>query len=93
MSPASTARLASGTVTDSAAADAPSVDPPHNRDAPVDSPAAAPPSPDLDAIERDLDAVEAALARLADGTYRTDEITGESLPVELLDRDPTARRA
>ncbi len=54
-----------------------------------------PPAPpvDLDAIESDLDAVEAALARLADGTYRVDEVTGAPLPDELLDRDPTARRA
>lgn len=48
---------------------------------------------DLVAIERDLDAVEAALARLADGTYRTDEVTGDPIPDEVLAGDPTARRA
>lgn len=48
---------------------------------------------DLDAIERDLTAVEAALGRLADGTYYTDEITGAPLPDDLLAADPTARRA
>ena len=53
------------------------------------------PAPDVDlaAFERDLDAVEAALARLADGTYRTDEITGEPIPDHVLADDPTARRA
>jgi RNA polymerase-binding transcription factor DksA len=49
-------------------------------------------SVDLDAIERDLAAVEAALDRLSDGTYWTDEATGEPLPEELLAADPTARR-
>jgi RNA polymerase-binding transcription factor DksA len=48
---------------------------------------------DLDAIERDLDAVDVALDRLADGTYGTDEITGEAIPDSTLDDDPTARRA
>lgn len=48
---------------------------------------------DLDRIEADLGAVESALARLADGTYRIDEVTGAELPEELLVRDPTARRA
>ncbi len=47
----------------------------------------------LDAIERDLDDVETALARLAEGTYRIDEVTGETLPGALLERNPTARRA
>lgn len=51
------------------------------------------PPVDLDAIERDLTAVEAALGRLADGTYYTDEITGQPLSDELLSVDPTARRA
>jgi len=53
----------------------------------------AAPDVDLAAFERDLDAVEAALARLADGTYRTDEITGEPIPDRVLADDPTARRA
>ena len=48
---------------------------------------------DLDAVERDLADVEAALGRLDDGTYWTDEITGEPLDDELLAARPTARRA
>lgn len=48
---------------------------------------------DLDAIERDLAAVEVALDRLSEGTYWTDEVTGEPLPDDLLVADPTARRA
>lgn len=61
----------------------------------VSPPAPTSPAPDVDltAFERDLDAVEAALARLADGTYRTDEITGEPIPDHVLADDPTARRA
>ena len=55
--------------------------------------AGAAPDVDLAAFERDLDAVEAALARLADGTYRTDEITGEPIADHVLADDPTARRA
>ena len=48
---------------------------------------------DLDAVERDLAAVEVALARLSDGTYWTDEVTGEPIPEPVLAADPTARRA
>lgn len=48
---------------------------------------------DLDAIETDLRNVEVALDRLADGTYWTDEVTGQSIPDEVLVVDPTARRA
>ena len=48
---------------------------------------------DLDAIEQDLDAVDRALDRLADGTYGTDEVTGEPIPDDVLETDPTARRA
>jgi RNA polymerase-binding transcription factor DksA len=48
---------------------------------------------DLDAIESDLAGVEVALARLSDGTYWTDEATGEPLPDELLASSPTARHA
>ena len=48
---------------------------------------------DLDAIERDLADVEVALARLDAGTYWTDEVTGAELPADLLDAQPTARRA
>jgi RNA polymerase-binding transcription factor DksA len=55
--------------------------------------AQAPPAPvDLDRIERDLAGVEAALERLDDGTYWTDEVTGEPLSDELLAADPVARR-
>ncbi|NND74839.1 MAG: hypothetical protein HKN44_07505 [Ilumatobacter sp.] len=46
---------------------------------------------DLDAIERDLDDVQAALDRLNDGTYWTDETTGEPIPDVVLDANPTAR--
>ena len=48
---------------------------------------------DLDAVERDLADVESALTRLDDGTYWTDEISGEPLDDELLAERPTARRA
>ena len=48
---------------------------------------------DLDAIERDLADVEVALTRLDAGTYWTDEITGAELSADLLDEQPTARRA
>lgn len=48
---------------------------------------------DLDAIERDLADVEVALARLDAGSYWTDEVTGTELPADLLDAQPTARRA
>ncbi len=47
---------------------------------------------DLDVIETDLAGVEAALSRLAEGTYWTDEVTGEPIPDEVLSADPTARR-
>lgn len=46
---------------------------------------------DLDAIERELDAVQTALDRLNDGTYWSDEVTGDPLPDALLAADPTAR--
>ena len=48
---------------------------------------------DLDAVERDLADVESALSRLDDGTYWTDEISGEPLDDDLLAEQPTARRA
>ncbi len=51
------------------------------------------PDVDLDAVERDLAAVEQALDRLSEGTYWTDEITGEPIPEHVLVSDPTARRA
>ena len=62
-------------------------------------PPTSPPSPpsseevDLDAVERDLSAVEVALNRLADETYWTDEVTGEPIPDDVLAHDPLARRA
>lgn len=57
------------------------------------APAADAPVVDLDAIERDLAAVERALERLSEGTYWTDEVTGEPIPDHVLVADPTARRA
>ena len=50
-------------------------------------------APDLDAIERDLADVEAALARLDAGTYWTDEVSGETIPDDVLERHPLSRRA
>ncbi|MAT06141.1 MAG: hypothetical protein CL424_13965 [Acidimicrobiaceae bacterium] len=47
---------------------------------------------DLGRVARDLDGVEAALRRLDDGSYWTDEVTGEPLPDEVLAADPVARR-
>jgi len=48
---------------------------------------------DLDAVERYLADVESALSRLDDGTYWTDEISGEPLDDDPLAEQPTARRA
>ena len=48
---------------------------------------------DLDAVERELAAVEVALERLNEGTYWTDEVTGAPIPDHVLADDPTARRA
>ncbi len=52
------------------------------------------PSNDLDIhqIAAELDNVATALTRLSDGTYWTDEVTGEELPAEVLAADPTRRR-
>ncbi len=47
---------------------------------------------DLDAIAADLADVEIAMARLQNGTYWTDEVTGEPLPDSLLAEHPIARR-
>jgi RNA polymerase-binding transcription factor DksA len=47
---------------------------------------------DLDAIERDLADVDAALTRLDNDTYWVDEITGQPLSTDLLAAQPTARR-
>jgi RNA polymerase-binding transcription factor DksA len=46
----------------------------------------------LEEIAAELDAVAAALSRLDDGTYWTDEVTGEVIPDETLAANPTARR-
>jgi RNA polymerase-binding transcription factor DksA len=48
--------------------------------------------PDLERIAGDLADIEQALDRLSDGSYWSDEITGESIPDEVLAEDPTARR-
>jgi RNA polymerase-binding transcription factor DksA len=47
---------------------------------------------DIDQIAAELDNVATALTRLSDGTYWTDEVTGEELPAEVLAADPTRRR-
>lgn len=47
---------------------------------------------DLSRIETDLAGVQEALRRLDDGSYWTDEITGEPLADEVLAADPVARR-
>jgi|TARA_B100000123_G_scaffold209144_1_gene158203 RNA polymerase-binding transcription factor DksA len=47
---------------------------------------------DVDQIAAELDNVATALTRLSDGTYWTDEVTGEELPAEVLAADPTRRR-
>ena len=51
------------------------------------------PEPDLDAIGTDLADVEIALARLDDGSYWVDEVTGKPLPETVMTARPTARRA
>ena len=48
---------------------------------------------DVVGIEADLDGVQAALTRLADGTYWTDEVTGTPIPADVLAADPLARRS
>ena len=47
---------------------------------------------DLDRIENDLEGVEAALSRLDDGTYWTDEVSGEPIADDVLASDPVTRR-
>jgi RNA polymerase-binding transcription factor DksA len=47
---------------------------------------------DLERIAGDLADIERALERLDDGSYWTDEVTGEAISDELLAADPTARR-
>ena len=48
---------------------------------------------DLAGVSADLDGVEAALRRLDEGTYWTDEVTGDEIPDEVLAADPVTRRA
>ena len=48
--------------------------------------------PDLERIAGDLADIEQALDRLSDGSYWSDEITGETIPDDVLAEDPTARR-
>jgi RNA polymerase-binding transcription factor DksA len=55
------------------------------------SPASSP--LDLDSIDQDLTDVETALQRLDAGTYFVDEIMGAPLSQDLLNANPTARRA
>ncbi|WP_426574365.1 hypothetical protein [Aquihabitans sp. McL0605] len=58
----------------------------------VPAPAEAPPAVDLEAltqIERDLDAVDAAIAALDAGTYGIDPATGQPIDDALLAEDPT----
>jgi RNA polymerase-binding transcription factor DksA len=78
----------------------PAVDAPPADESAPDGPAPAAPTAqpaadavDLDVVERDLSAVEVALNRLADGTYWTDEVTGQPIPEHVLAHDPLARRA
>jgi RNA polymerase-binding transcription factor DksA len=49
-------------------------------------------APDLERIAGDLADIDRALDRLSDGSYWTDEITGETIPDEVLAEDPSARR-
>jgi len=66
------------------------VDDPH-----VASPAPPPgepfDGPGADALERQVDDVERALARLAEGTYGTCEVCGARLGDALLEEQPGAR--
>lgn len=46
----------------------------------------------IDAIELDLNDVDAAMARLEKGTYFNDEITGAPIQTDFLASNPLARR-
>ena len=48
---------------------------------------------DLQAVEQELADVEAALERLDNGTYWTDEVTGAPIDTAWLETNPLARRA
>lgn len=52
-----------------------------------------PGDPNLESIAADLADAEQALDRLADGTYWTDEVTGEPLSDDVMTEHPTTRRA
>ena len=47
---------------------------------------------DLETIAAELDGVERALERLDDGSYWTDEVSGEPIPDDELARNPITRR-
>ena len=71
----------------------PTVEPHDPLAPPVPAPVAAP-GPDLSVLEAvavELDEVEAALARLDDGTYGVCTACGASLPDDVLAADPLAR--
>ena len=56
-------------------------------------PASTPPAElDLARVSADLDGVEAALGRLDDGSYWTDEVTGDAIPDDVLAANPVTRR-
>jgi RNA polymerase-binding transcription factor DksA len=46
----------------------------------------------LDQVERDLDAVDAAIAAIDAGTYGVDPLTGAAIDDEVLAADPTRLR-
>jgi len=46
----------------------------------------------IDAIESDLNDVDAAMERLEKGTYFSDEVTGAPLQTQFLVSNPLARR-
>ena len=46
----------------------------------------------IDAIERDLNNVDAAMERLEKSTYFNDEVTGAPLQTQFLVSNPLARR-
>ena len=48
---------------------------------------------DLQAVEQELADVEAALERLDNGTYWTDEVTGAPIDPAHLENNPLSRRA
>ena len=73
--------------------DEPSPAPSSQQDEHVPSPARRTTTHRPRRIEADLDAVQAALGRLADGSYWTDEVTGEPIDVDVLEADPLVRRA